>query len=161
MFNAAYEAGGPPARSRPSRRCPGSAWTTTSRSTSPASRSSSTSSAASKITTDKPIDDAKSHLKLAAGTHILNGEQALGLVRTRKSIGDGSDLGRIQLQQAFIKALIKQVKSVGVFSNPKKLFDLADTATKAITPDSRLDSVNEPHRLRGRPQGPRPPQDIR
>jgi LCP family protein required for cell wall assembly len=96
-----------------------------------------------KITTDKPIDDAKSHLKLAKGTHTLSGEQALGLVRTRKSIGDGSDLGRIQLQQAFIKALIDQVKSVGVFSDPKKLYDLADTSTKAITPDSQLDSVNE------------------
>ncbi|MFF2521503.1 LCP family protein [Streptomyces liangshanensis] len=96
-----------------------------------------------KITTTRAIDDPKSHLKLAAGTHTLHGEQALGLVRTRHSIGDGSDLGRIQLQQIFIKSLISQIKSVGVFSNPKKLFDLADTATSAITPDSQLDSVNK------------------
>lgn len=95
------------------------------------------------ITTTKPIDDAKSHLDLAPGTHTLNGEQSLGLVRTRKSVGDGSDLGRIQLQQAFMKAFIEQVKSVGVFTNPKKLFDVADTATKAITPDSELESVPE------------------
>ncbi|MEU8763029.1 LCP family protein [Streptomyces sp. NPDC048659] len=94
------------------------------------------------ITTTKAIKDTKSHLDLAPGTHTLDGEQSLGLVRTRKSVGDGSDLGRIQLQQAFMKAFIDQVKSVGVFSNPKKLFDLADTATKAITPDSELDSVN-------------------
>ncbi|MFD5033563.1 LCP family protein [Streptomyces sp. NPDC058405] len=96
-----------------------------------------------KITTTRPINDAKSHLKLAPGTHTLDGEQALGLVRTRKSIGDGSDLGRIQLQQAFIKALINQVKDIGVFSSPKKLYDVADTATRAITPDSQLDTVNE------------------
>ncbi|MEV7281158.1 LCP family protein [Streptomyces sp. NPDC093111] len=95
------------------------------------------------ITTTRAIKDTKSHLDLAPGTHTLDGEQSLGLVRTRKSVGDGSDLGRIQLQQAFMKAFIDQVKSVGVFSNPKKLFDLADTATKAITPDSELDSVNE------------------
>ncbi|MFI9000131.1 LCP family protein [Streptomyces sp. NPDC053541] len=95
------------------------------------------------ITTTKAIKDPKSHLDLAPGTHTLDGEQSLGLVRTRKSVGDGSDLGRIQLQQAFMKAFIDQVKSVGVFSNPAKLFDLADTATKAITPDSELDSVNE------------------
>ncbi|MFV5995180.1 LCP family protein [Streptomyces sp. NPDC056231] len=94
-----------------------------------------------KITTTQAIDDSKSHLHLQPGTHTLNGEQSLGLVRTRKSIGDGSDLGRIQLQQAFIKALMEQVKSVGVFSNPKTLFDLADTATKAITTDSDLGSV--------------------
>ncbi|MCB5165150.1 LCP family protein [Streptomyces bambusae] len=95
------------------------------------------------VTTTKPIRDKASHLDLAEGTHQLNGEQALGLVRTRKSVGDGSDLGRIQLQQAFIKALIKQVKSIGVFDNPKRLLDLADTGTKAITTDSKLSGVKD------------------
>lgn len=94
------------------------------------------------VTTTKNIDDPQSHLKLKAGTHTLDGEQALGLVRTRHGVGDGSDLGRIQLQQAFVKALLDQVKHVGVLSNPKKLYDLADTATKAVTTDSDLGSVN-------------------
>ncbi|OIJ90649.1 LCP family protein [Streptomyces monashensis] len=94
------------------------------------------------VTTTKNIDDPRSHLTLQAGTHTLNGRQALGLVRTRHGVGDGSDLGRIQLQQAFVKALIDQVKHVGVFSDPKKLYDLADTATKAVTTDSELGSVN-------------------
>ncbi|MET9606211.1 LCP family protein [Streptomyces sp. NPDC006512] len=93
------------------------------------------------VTTTKPIKDADSHLDLAAGTNKLNGEQALGLVRTRKSVGDGTDLGRIQLQQAFIKALIKQVKGIGIFDNPKRLLDLADSATKAITTDKALGDV--------------------
>ncbi|MFH9724193.1 LCP family protein [Streptomyces sp. NPDC017254] len=95
------------------------------------------------ITTTAAIKDSKSHLDLEPGTHTLDGEQSLGLVRTRKSVGDGSDLGRIQLQQAFMKAFIDQVKDVGVFTSPKKLLDLADAATKAITPDSELDSVEE------------------
>ncbi|MFD3324049.1 LCP family protein [Streptomyces sp. NPDC058701] len=93
------------------------------------------------VTTTKPIKDGASHLDLAAGTNKLNGEQALGLVRTRKSVGDGSDLGRIQLQQAFIKALIKQVKGIGLFDNPKKLLGLADSGTKAITTDKALGDV--------------------
>lgn len=93
------------------------------------------------ITTKKAIRDKDSHLDLDAGTHRLTGEQALGLVRTRHGVGDGSDLGRIQLQQAFIKALLDQVKDVGVFGNPKKLFDLADDATSAITTDSDLNDV--------------------
>ena len=38
--------------------------------------------------------------------------------------------------------------SVGVFSNPKKLYDLADTATKAITTDSELGSVEQADGLR-------------
>ncbi|MFF9807707.1 LCP family protein [Streptomyces coeruleorubidus] len=95
------------------------------------------------VTTTKRIDDPDSHLKLKAGTHRLDGEQALGLVRTRHGVGDGSDLGRIQLQQAFIKALLNQVKDVGVFTNPKKLLDLAETATKTVTTDSDLGSVNK------------------
>ncbi|MFI7012122.1 LCP family protein [Streptomyces sp. NPDC050145] len=93
------------------------------------------------VTTSKPIDDPDSHLKLDAGTHRLTGQQSLGLVRTRHGVGDGSDLGRIQLQQAFMKALMDQVKQVGVFTNPKKLYDLADTATKTVTTDSDLGSV--------------------
>ncbi|GAA3390903.1 LCP family protein [Streptomyces roseoviridis] len=95
------------------------------------------------ITTTRAIRDSKSHLDLPPGTHTLDGEQSLGLVRTRKGVGDGSDLGRIQLQQAFMRAFLDRVKDVGVLTNPKTLLDLADTATKAITPDSELDSVNE------------------
>ncbi|GGN40087.1 LCP family protein [Streptomyces fuscichromogenes] len=94
------------------------------------------------VTTTKAIDDRESHLDLKAGTHTLDGRQALGLVRTRHGVGDGSDLGRIQLQQAFVKALINQVKQVGVFTSPKKLYDLADTATRTVTTDSDIGSVN-------------------
>jgi len=93
------------------------------------------------VTTTKDIKDSDSHLNLTAGTHTLNGKQALGLVRTRHGVGDGSDLGRIQLQQAFIKALVNQVKHVGVLSDPKKAYDLAVTATKTVTTDSDLGSV--------------------
>ncbi|NEB96188.1 LCP family protein [Streptomyces bauhiniae] len=95
-----------------------------------------------RVTTTRAIQDPDSHLDLTAGTHTLDGAQALGLVRTRHGVGDGSDLGRIQLQQAFVKALIAQTKQVGVLSNPKKLYDLADTATRTVTTDSDLGSVN-------------------
>ncbi|MET7385261.1 LCP family protein [Streptomyces sp. NPDC005529] len=95
------------------------------------------------VTTTKSIKDPDSHLNLKAGTHTLDGEQALGLVRTRHGVGDGSDLGRIQLQQAFIKALVDRIKHLGVLSNPKKLYDLADTATKTVTTDSDLGRVTD------------------
>jgi LCP family protein required for cell wall assembly len=94
------------------------------------------------VTTTRAIDDPESHLDLAAGTHTLDGPQALGLVRTRHGVGDGSDLGRIQLQQAFVRALVDQVEHIGVLTSPKKLYDLADTATRAVTTDSDLGSVN-------------------
>lgn len=105
-----------------------------------------------RITTTETIDDSKSHLNLEPGTHTLDGEQALGLVRTRKSVGDGSDLGRIQLQQAFIKALITQVKDIGLLSSPKKLYGIGDTATRAITPTPNWtpsrNSPGSPHGLK-------------
>lgn len=95
------------------------------------------------ITTTQPIHDQQSHLDLEPGAHKLNGEQSLGLVRTRHAVGDGSDLGRIKLQQAFIKALLDQIKSVDLFSSPQKLYGLADTSTKALTTDSELASVDK------------------
>jgi LCP family protein required for cell wall assembly len=94
------------------------------------------------VTTTKAIDDPDSHLRLGAGTHTLTGGQALGLVRTRHGVGDGSDLGRIQLQQAFLKALVDQVRHIGLLDSGTKLYALADTATKAVTTDSDLGSLN-------------------
>ncbi|MET7638463.1 LCP family protein [Streptomyces sp. NPDC005438] len=93
------------------------------------------------ITTSEPIHDAKSHLDLQAGTHMLSGEQALGLVRTRKSVGDGSDLGRIKLQQRFVRSLMDRVDRVGLWGNPQRLYRLADRATSSLTTDSGLDNV--------------------
>ncbi|WP_333769618.1 LCP family protein [Streptomyces sp. IBSBF 2435] len=93
------------------------------------------------LTTTKAISDTKSHLTLAAGTHTLDGDQALGLVRTRHGVADGSDLGRIQLQQSFLKALMDRISGLGLLTSPTKLFSVADTATSAITTDTGLGSV--------------------
>ncbi|MEU6390853.1 LCP family protein [Streptomyces sp. NPDC046939] len=95
------------------------------------------------ITTRKAIDDPGSGLDLPAGRHTLKGEQALQLVRTRHHVADGSDLGRIQLQQAFVKALIHRVNTVDPLSHPAKAYDLADTATKTVSADSGLASTDK------------------
>ncbi|WP_369215191.1 LCP family protein [Streptomyces flavofungini] len=95
------------------------------------------------ITTRKAIDDHSSGLSLAPGKHTLKGKQALALVRTRHGVGDGSDLGRIQLQQAFIKALIHRAETVDPLSDPTKSYTLADTATRTISADSGLASADK------------------
>ncbi|MDX2645193.1 LCP family protein [Streptomyces sp. PA03-1a] len=95
------------------------------------------------VTTSQAISDNRSHLHLPAGTHHLDGKQALGLVRTRHGVGDGSDLGRIRLQQAFLSALVDRVNSIGLLSSPTRLYEIADTATGAITTDSELASVKK------------------
>ncbi|MEU6660196.1 LCP family protein [Streptomyces sp. NPDC046821] len=95
------------------------------------------------ITTHRAIKDNASHLSLSAGKHTLKGEQALALVRTRHGVGDGSDLGRIQLQQAFIKALIHRAESIGVVSDPVRAYDIANTVTKSVSADTGLASANK------------------
>ncbi|MEU4088724.1 LCP family protein [Streptomyces aureus] len=99
------------------------------------------------VTTGQDIDDDKSHLHLAAGTHRLNGKQALALARTRHGIGDGSDLGRIGLQQKLVKALLRQISSAGLLSDPVKLYDVANAVTGSLTTDTGLDSLGELTRL--------------
>jgi LCP family protein required for cell wall assembly len=90
---------------------------------------------------DQPIDDKAAHLQLPAGDITLNGEQALGFVRVRKSLGDGSDIQRIERQQTFLKALIKKVQNENLLTNPAKAYNVMDAATKAITTDSGINSL--------------------
>ena len=94
------------------------------------------------VTTSVNIHDKDSGLDLKAGTTKLNGDQALAFVRTRHGVGDGSDLGRIELQKQMVKSIMKQVGSIGLFSNPAKLFSVGDTLTRSITTDSTLASVS-------------------
>ena len=78
------------------------------------------------------VDDDSANLHLAAGEQTLSGEQALGFVRTRYGVGDGSDLGRISNQQVFLSALLRQITSQGVLTNPATLYKLADAAVSSI-----------------------------
>ncbi|MFE2586531.1 LCP family protein [Streptomyces sp. NPDC059378] len=95
------------------------------------------------VTTDEDIDDDDSHLHLAAGTHHLDGKQALALARTRHGIGDGSDLGRIGLQQKLVKALLTQIASIDLLTDPTELYGVADAVTGSLTTDTGLDSLGE------------------
>ncbi|MEU9171881.1 LCP family protein [Streptomyces sp. NPDC048420] len=95
------------------------------------------------VTTDEDIDDDDSHLHLKAGTHHLDGRTALALARTRHGIGDGSDLGRIGLQQKLVKALLEQMSSTNILTSPTKLYSVADAITGSLTTDTGLDSLTE------------------
>ncbi|MET9378470.1 LCP family protein [Streptomyces sp. NPDC002992] len=91
----------------------------------------------------EPIDDDGAHLKLPAGRQTLRGEQALGFVRARKSLGNGSDTERMDRQQQFLGALVNKVQSNGVLLNPTRLYPVLDAATKSITTDRGLDSLRD------------------
>ncbi|MEI7032491.1 LCP family protein [Streptomyces pratensis] len=91
----------------------------------------------------EPIDDEDAHLELPAGRQKLNGEEALGYVRARKSLGDGSDTERMERQQQFLGALVNKMQSNGVLLNPTRLYPVLDAATKSLTTDPGLDSLRD------------------
>ncbi|MFI5529011.1 LCP family protein [Kitasatospora sp. NPDC051853] len=72
------------------------------------------------------------------GEQKVSGQKALDYVRLRHGIGDGSDIGRMKRQQAFLGSLIKDVKAKGMDAGT--LLPLADAATKSITVDEALGS---------------------
>ncbi|MFD8844877.1 LCP family protein, partial [Streptomyces pseudogriseolus] len=93
------------------------------------------------VTVDQDIHDTSSGLDLTAGTHRLDGTESLQFVRTRHGIGDGSDLGRIGLQQEFMIALLGEIKKQDLLGSPTKTYKIADTLTAALTTDSELASL--------------------
>ncbi|MCZ9352015.1 LCP family protein [Streptomyces mutabilis] len=112
------------------------------------------------VTTDVDIDDDKSHLHLDAGTHHLDGTEALGLARTRYGLEGRSDLARIELQHKLVKALLEQISGTDLLTDPTRLYQVADAVTGSLTTDTGLDSLGELTSL-GRSLGDLSADDVR
>jgi LCP family protein required for cell wall assembly len=89
-----------------------------------------------------PINDPDTGLHLGVGEHTIQGAEALAFLRTRHGIADGSDLGRISSQEAFLSSLVRKVKAGGVLSNPLQLYSLASAAVKNMQLSDTLESPN-------------------
>lgn len=85
------------------------------------------------------INDPKSHFVMAAGTHVLDGIEALKYVRTRDFDGRG-DIGRMERQQQFVGAVLRKATSSGVLLNPIKLTRFYNATISTVKMDS---SVNK------------------
>src|ERR1700721_2040859 len=86
-----------------------------------------------------PINDPNSNLHLSAGNHLLTPAEALGYVRARYTLGDGSDLERIGRQQAFMSSLVGRVRSE--LYNPLAVYRFLDAFTKSLTVDTQLGGI--------------------
>ncbi|MGP3976562.1 LCP family protein [Streptomyces sp. 8N114] len=95
----------------------------------------------------EPVHDREAKLDLPAGRQTLDGEDALGYVRARHGLGNGSDTQRIDRQQRFLGSLVKKVRSKGVLLNPTRAYPVLDAATSSLTADSGLDSLSELYEL--------------
>ncbi|MFD9358964.1 LCP family protein [Streptomyces sp. NPDC060031] len=95
------------------------------------------------VCVEKAVDDRDSQLKLTAGEHRLEGEQALAFVRTRHAFGNESDLDRIKTQQQFLGSMMREMKSKQTLTSPKKFFSLAEAATKSLSVDTGIGSIDK------------------
>ncbi|MFC9796026.1 LCP family protein [Streptomyces sp. NPDC057695] len=86
------------------------------------------------ICTTRPVKDAYSGLDLPAGTHELDGGQALQYVRSRH-IDGAADIGRMQRQQRFLAALVERITSGGVLFNPVRFREVATTMLSSVRAD--------------------------
>ena len=89
----------------------------------------------------EPIVDPAHQINIAAGTRKIKGKEALNYVRERYVIGNGSDIGRMKRQQAFIASMAHQVVAAGTLSRPDRLYRFLDSATKSLTVDKGLDNL--------------------
>lgn len=71
-----------------------------------------------------------------AGRQRVEGARALQYVRVRHGLGDGSDIGRINRQQAFLSSMISTIRRQGLA--PNHILPLVDAATKNMTFDPGL-----------------------
>ena len=86
----------------------------------------------------KAVTDEDAQIELPAGRQRLDGKEALGYVRMRKSLGDGSDLQRIDRQQAFMSSMAQEATKSSLLLRPDRLYRFLDAATQSMTADDDL-----------------------
>ncbi|WP_017625999.1 LCP family protein [Nocardiopsis chromatogenes] len=87
----------------------------------------------------EPISDEKAKLDMAAGTHEVDGREALAFARTRKTAG--GDLDRIGRQQQVMAALLDKAMSTDTLGDPARFSAFLETALSSVTVDSGLDTA--------------------
>lgn len=80
---------------------------------------------------DEPIQDRDSHLDLPAGCQTLDGVDALGYVRMRKSDPRG-DLGRVERQREVVGTVMHKILSPMTFINPKRYWEVSMAASSSL-----------------------------
>lgn len=88
-----------------------------------------------------PVVDHGKTIVDAAGTRMVDGEQALALVRARRVAGDPSgDLGRIARQQQLLTAILAEATDRDLLTDPTRLTGVVQT----ILDNARTDNVTVP-----------------
>lgn len=88
------------------------------------------------------INDRAADLTLEQGCRLLDGRQALGIARVRKTVGDGSDISRIGRQQDLVAAILQEVLSTNLLRNPARMYQVLDRGTQTLTTGERIGDLS-------------------
>jgi LCP family protein required for cell wall assembly len=91
------------------------------------------------VTVNIPVTsyDPANHITWTAGSHHLDGAQALLYVRDRYGLTSG-DFDRERRQQYFLRAVFKQLRQEGKLTNPLQTTSVLRALTGAVSVDSTL-----------------------
>jgi LCP family protein required for cell wall assembly len=81
-------------------------------------------------------------ISLPAGQQTLRGSDALGLMRARYTLSDGSDLARIRRQQELLAITIDQIQRRNVITDFTTLYRVATAATSSLRMDAGLANID-------------------
>ncbi|HET6699463.1 MAG TPA: LCP family protein [Nocardioidaceae bacterium] len=89
------------------------------------------------------VNDTIGNIHLPAGSYEVSGQQALSYVRLRHGLSENGDIGRMKRQQAFLASMANKAISAGTLTNPVRLYNFLDAATKSLTTDPELANLKE------------------
>ncbi|MEV0219660.1 LCP family protein [Streptomyces sp. NPDC050704] len=89
------------------------------------------------ITLDENSYDPEQQRHFTAGTHTMNGEEALSYVRQRHGL-PGGELDRIKRQQQFLRGLVGEVRDEVSLTDPFATDTMLDAITRTVSVDDRM-----------------------
>jgi LCP family protein required for cell wall assembly len=90
---------------------------------------------------DEPVENGAG-IQLPAGVQVVDGKNALGLMRARYSLADGSDLRRIERQQELISLTIDQITEMNLITDLPALYRVLNAATSSLRMDPGLSDLD-------------------
>ena len=88
------------------------------------------------ICLDDPLRDRRSGADFTAGCHDMDGVDALAYVRSRQ--GARADLERIDRQQSFLRAVLRDLTATRTLANPRQVYRLTEDVAGSLIVDDSL-----------------------
>ncbi len=88
------------------------------------------------ICLDEPLRDWRAGADFDAGCHDMGPTEALSYVRSRQ--GARADLERIDRQQTFVRAVLRDLTATRTLANPRQVYRLTEDVASSVTTDDQL-----------------------